>query len=254
MNIKMIAVDLDGTLFTEAKTVTPRTLSALAKCREMGIKVVFATGRGPSSGALLPVEHFDGYAVNNGAQVYVDGELVYDKVLPHAAYGGLIAALCQAGVRCAIVAKGKHVMNFDAPAEWEGFIYTRVTDAEFMAITADAEKVWAVADSPEVVSLIREYVTEEMFLYIARDDFALMSHRDAIKSKALAALAERWGIDSEEIVVFGDDMNDLCMFAYAGTAVAMGNALDEVKAAADMVCGTNEEDGIAVWIETHVLG
>jgi hydroxymethylpyrimidine pyrophosphatase-like HAD family hydrolase len=80
----------------------------------------------------------------------------------------------------------------------------------------------------------------------------MIMHRDATKMKAIAALAAHWNIDAQDIVAFGDDLNDIDMLAGCGIGVAMGNALDEVKAIADDVCETNDNDGLATWLKRHV--
>jgi hydroxymethylpyrimidine pyrophosphatase-like HAD family hydrolase len=87
---------------------------------------------------------------------------------------------------------------------------------------------------------------------VARDLFGQIMHRNATKSQAIATLAAHWDIKSEEIVAFGDDLNDIDMLQYAGIGIAMGNALDDVKAVSDYVCDTNENDGIAKWLEENI--
>ena len=76
-----------------------------------------------------------------------------------------------------------------------------------------------------------------------------ISDSAATKGDAMMWLAERLGIDREQIVTFGDSENDITMIKMAGTGVAMGNALDEVKAAADAVTQTNDDDGVAIYLE-----
>ena len=78
----------------------------------------------------------------------------------------------------------------------------------------------------------------------------MVMHKDATKAKAIEELARIWGISQSEIVAFGDDLNDIDMLSYAGISVAMGNALDEVKAVADFICETCDNDGVAKWIES----
>jgi hypothetical protein len=81
----------------------------------------------------------------------------------------------------------------------------------------------------------------------------MVMHRDATKSRAIAELAGIWGINRKEIAAFGDDFNDLDMFEYAGIGVAMSNAVSEAKAAADFICGSNDEDGVARWLEENII-
>lgn len=66
-------------------------------------------------------------------------------------------------------------------------------------------------------------------------------------------MARHWNVGASEIVAFGDDHNDLDLLAYAGMGVAVGNALDDVKAVADAICDTNDNDGVARWIEKHLV-
>lgn len=72
-----------------------------------------------------------------------------------------------------------------------------------------------------------------MHLYVSRDGLAIITHEEAVKSKAVDALADYWNIEQNEIVAFGDDTNDIDLLEHCAIGVAVGNALDEVKAVAD---------------------
>ena len=76
-----------------------------------------------------------------------------------------------------------------------------------------------------------------------------INHEDANKGAALTALASRLGLDRSQVMAFGDGLNDISMIREAGTGVAMLNAVDEVKAAADLITGSCEESGVAEVIE-----
>ena len=80
-----------------------------------------------------------------------------------------------------------------------------------------------------------------------------LNWKTADKGRALLHLAERLGVPAADTVAFGDSSNDLTMLQAAGTGVAMGNASEEVRAACDAVTATNEEDGVAVYLERYVL-
>ena len=100
---------------------------------------------------------------------------------------------------------------------------------------------------------IEQNMTGNMYLKVARDGLGMVMHKDATKSKALAELARIWGVAQSEIIAFGDDLNDIDMLSYEGIGVAMGNALDEVKAVADCICDDCDYDGVAKWLEEKVL-
>jgi len=83
----------------------------------------------------------------------------------------------------------------------------------------------------------------------ARSSIMVILHKEAMKSKGLVALADYWGIRSCKIVAFGDDTIDIDLLEYCDVGVAVSNALDEVKAVADYVCGGNDDEGVAKWLE-----
>ena len=85
------------------------------------------------------------------------------------------------------------------------------------------------------------------------DTYIEITHRDVSKAKAAEWLAERWGIAREQVLAMGDHENDRSMIEWAGLGVAMGNAISSVKAIADYIAPTDEEDGAAVAIEKYVL-
>jgi hydroxymethylpyrimidine pyrophosphatase-like HAD family hydrolase len=107
----------------------------------------------------------------------------------------------------------------------------------------------ALPISAEDAVFIRQNMPDSMYLTVARDGLGMIMHRDATKSKAVAKLAKMWNIKESEIAAFGDDLNDIDMLTCAGVGVAMKNALVEVKAVADYICDTNDNDGVAKWLE-----
>ncbi|MCL1806193.1 MAG: HAD hydrolase family protein [Oscillospiraceae bacterium] len=217
--IKMIVSDLDGTFLRDDKTVSNRTIEVFRHCRGAGIKTVFATARGSSATGLIPEGLFDGRIVNNGARAMAGDEIVYDRPVPEDLARYLKKACGGRGL-----------------------------DIVFNSALG---KVYAEGCGSEDAAFIKGLLPEDLHLYVSLDNIAMVMHKDATKSKATAELARHWGIAREEIAAFGDDLNDIDLLSYAGTGVAMGNALEEVKAAADGVCGSNEEDGMAVWLLKH---
>ena len=103
------------------------------------------------------------------------------------------------------------------------------------------------------LKFIEDNLPESLYLSVARDSLAMIMHKGATKAKAIAELSRYWSISESEIVVFGDDVNDIDMLSSAGIGVAMGNAIDKVKAIADYICNDCDMDGVARWIEEYVL-
>jgi len=251
MNIKMIVLDLDGTLLRDDKSVSEYTIDTLKKCREKGIKVIFATVRSTTDN-VAPPEWFDGCVKKSGAVAYDGSQLVYKRVMPIDDVRSLLLACSQAGIKT--VAQNcydsVHYANFNVTETWSYIADYKKVD--FTEIDFDVAKIYAVAETLEDLRLIENNLPKNSYMFTSRDNITFVSHEEAVKSKATAALAEHWGIKPSEVVAFGDDLIDIDILEWSGVGVAMNNALDEVKAVADFICDTNENDGVAKWIENAI--
>ena len=253
MNIKMIVMDLDDTLLRNDKTISDRTAATLMKCRGMGIKVVYATARGPSAQSVVPPELFDGRIQMCGAMAYADETLVYNKLISTVDARELLLMADKASIKIAVEAKGWHYANFDFPDDWDPIYREFYEVTNFSTLDINAEKFYALPETDEEIDLLLRYTPKGLKTTVARHNFTMIVNEDASKSKAIEALAAFWGINSSEVVAFGDDVIDICMIQYSSIGVAMSNAVDEVKAVANQICDTNENDGVAKWIEQNVL-
>jgi len=130
---------------------------------------------------------------------------------------------------------------------------TCFTIVDFEAHALDADKIITYNLTQEDIDFIQKKLPPHSYMVMAVDGLAMITHIQAKKSFAVNALCQHWGIYLEETVAFGDDLNDIDMLECAGKGVAMANALDEVKQAADEICKSNDEDGLAIWIEKNIL-
>ena len=246
--IKLIATDLDGTLLRRDKTISPYTLQVLQQCRARGIKLVFATARPRRVTvgycAQIPV---DALALHNGAVVYAGEKLLAhhgidakERILQAIARDHPQAKLC-------VEIDDAHYANFDVTAVWDNVTAVASDFTNLPAMPAD--KIIVLLDQAQDLNRYAQYVPDDCYIQLCEGAFGLIMHRSATKHNAVQALAAHFGISPAEIAAFGDDHNDIGMLRFAGTGVAMANAIDEVKAAADFICGTNDEDGVARWLE-----
>ena len=250
--IKLIVTDLDETLLRTDKTISVFTKNVLHNCREKGIKVIYATGRGGGRLAdFAPTEMFDGRIVMNGAVAYSGEKLIYSRTVKMDLARDLLIACNERGLKTAAQSIEMHYSNFDVTSEWASIKYFEITD--FRHHNINAEKLYAVIQNDSDVEFIKEHIPTGLYLTVSRDKLAQIMHVEATKMKAIGALADYWGIKNEEIVSFGDDLNDIDMLSGCGTGVAMENALAKVKAVADEICAANDDDGVAKWIEKQVL-
>ena len=272
MDIRLIAADLDGTLFDEKKQISRRNLEALCRAAARGILFVTATGRIyeaiPNELKELPGARFA--IVVNGSGIYdrEKKELIHREEIP----AERAAALCR-------FMKRYHSM-YDCYQNGKGYVdqyyYDRIDTycrPEYRPMYRATRS--AVKDLEEQILRKGDVQKLQMFftdgelrlkamseLREAFPDMAVTSSvpnnievniRAANKGNALRILCNHLGIDLSQTMAFGDGGNDITMLRCAGTGVAMANACREAKEAADDVTADNEKDGVAVYLEKHVL-
>lgn len=276
MAIKAIAMDIDGTLTNDQKVISPRTREKLLAAQESGIKLILASGR-PAWGlhALaqeLDLQNHDGLLVAfNGAHV-VDAqtdEVLFDQAMPADELHRLIDHLRNFDVipmislgrdlhvedsyHCMITlpdGSQKNIVKYERDA-----CDLKIREVESLHEVADAYPVDKLLTAGDPAYLQAHY--EEMYApfkqtlsgMFTADWYFEYTAPGIDKARALEGALPKLGIDASEVVSFGDGQNDKSMIEWAGTGVAMGNAVDEVKAVAQMVTADNNEDGIAVTLD-----
>ena len=250
MSIKMIVLDLDGTFLRDDKTVSEKSISVLKRLRARGIKTVFATVRGVSAQNIVPCDLFDGFVRMCGAEALADDIKVYKRYISTKKVKSFLSILDEAGIRITVESKGSHYANFNVNDIWDWVIC--FSDTDFPTLDIEAEKLIAFPNTIYDIDFIKKNIPEDLNIIITRDSLVMMMNKDATKAKAISALASYWTINRHEIVSFGDDITDIDLLKYSGIGVAMGNALDEVKSIANFVCDTNENDGVAKWLEDNL--
>ena len=251
MNIKMLALDLDGTLLRDDKTISVRTIRTLDECRNKGVKIVCATARANIKD-IVPDGLLDGSVLSSGAVVEVDGDIISHKTMNIDHVRSFLIAVNKMGYAMSAGRNdGFRCANYHFTENSGYTIDSKMVD--YTKIDFDPDKIYVITETPESVEFVKKYAPSDIHLFISRDHISFFFHKDAVKSKGVAFLAEHWGLNQSEIAGFGDDIVDLEFLQYCGVGVAVANALDEVKAIADCICDTNENDGVAKWLEENVL-
>ena len=267
--IKVLALDLDGTLANDQKEVTPRTRAALDAAIERGVTVVLASGR-PTAGITplakdLGLDKKGGCILSYNGGKIVDcrtGETLVEKTLDPA----LVPELCAfaAAQNVTIITYNKEGVVTEHPDDkWalrECFTcklpMTGVDDlAKYvdypickMLITLDP------ARRDEVCAEGKKRFEGQIDLYPSSPFFIEAVPLGVAKDVSLGALLEKMGLTRENLMACGDGLNDRSMLAFAGTGVAMRNAEDAVKAvASDVTTADNNHDGVAEAIEKFIL-
>lgn len=270
---KAILLDIDGTLTNDSKEITPRTREALLAAQAKGMVLVLASGRANMGltgfADALEMRSNNGiYVCFNGAKAMnaQTGEVYFQQTLTVDQGKRVLAHMHEFDV-CPIYDRDDYMYAENAfftidrdgapwhIAEYEAhnnnYLLCEVHDnAEFLSWPLN--KI-LVAGQPEY---LQEHWQEmaapfegELSSMFTAPFYYEFTPLGVDKTRALRETFQVLGIDSSEVIAFGDAQNDLTMLQWAGTGVAMGNATDEVKAAADEITASNNEDGIAVALE-----
>ncbi|MBU5595227.1 Cof-type HAD-IIB family hydrolase [Amphibacillus sp. MSJ-3] len=264
----LIALDLDGTLLTDEKTITNKSKQVLQKAREAGHIVVIATGR-PHRASL---DYYEELNLNtpminfNGAYLHHPSDSKWEVLhspLPIRTAKAIIQTCYDLNVR-------------NLMAEVIGDIYIDQYDKELLdifhidreenPIRVGSLKNQLNDDPTSLIIYPEEEQVEQLRQNLTRDHAAVIEHRNwgapwnmieivrkgMNKGVALDRLATYFQIDSEHVMAFGDEDNDLEMIEYAGVGVAMGNAITPLKEVAKYETRTNQADGVAVFIEDYL--
>lgn len=264
-SINLIATDIDGTLLTSDHELTPRTEKALKAALDRGVRIVFATGKTRAATREL-TDHL-GFKMPG---VYVQGLVIYDEndsvihqqlldetilreVLDYAkttdyelmAYSGMSIFAQQNGPYTHRMVRYHEPMPTVLASMHDLIGATPINKIQFFDT---AERI------AEVKKVIEPMLHERAVMTMPSFEILEVLPLGASKGAGLKQLLDILHIDSANVMAVGDGENDIEMLEMAGFGVAMGNAMPKLKAVADYITASNEEDGLALAIEKFVLG
>lgn len=252
--IKLIACDLDRTLLRDDKSLSPYTRSVLKRCRERGILFFAATARPPRAlEQWIKNLSYDGALCHNGGVTVFQDKIIWEQGIEPDMALELLQRLQREFPDATISAEigGELYANFDPGTIWNGIAY-HFTDFSSLP-NKPAEKLLIGYHSPEQVDAVMACLPKSLYCQVSDDKIIMIQPKGVEKGAALKGICETLEIPLAQTVAFGDDWNDISLLSAAGIGVAVENALPEVKAAADEICASNEEDGPAHWLEQHLL-
>ena len=266
MNPKLLALDLDGTLLRDDLTISQRNKEAIKKARKKGVEIVIATGR-PNSSAdkYLKELDLDGYFITyNGALIK---NIKEDKVIKHTPVPleisyEILNYVKENNLYLNIYLNNEIYCNKDCE---ERKYYKELMGVEPILVENGIEEVF---NQPSTKLLIIEKdlnKTDEIYNYLTEKyspklkfnrsiiDCIDIMDKSVSKGSALELLIDLLGIKAEQLTAIGDRNNDLEMIKYAGVGVAVSSGEEILKAEADQITSSNNEDGVAEYIEKYIL-
>jgi Cof subfamily protein (haloacid dehalogenase superfamily) len=263
--IKLLLADVDGTLVTSKKVLTPRAIEAVASLREAGILFAITSGRPPRGMAHLiaPLKLDTPIASFNGGEMVDEGlKIIEAKALPLDLARETVAVLAAFKIDTWIyVGEDWFVRDPKAPHvahESETVKFGPTVVAGFDGLLDKAVKIVGVSDDHDLLAKCeaeaKKRLGDRATAARSQPYYFDVTHRDANKGAVVDYLAKHFSIPREAIATIGDQPNDLTMFRRSGFSIAMGNAPDEVKAEASAVTDSMDDEGFAKAVERHVLG
>lgn len=252
--IKAVFFDIDGTLVSfKTHRISPALLDGLHRLQDKGVKLFIATGRQQEAAvAAVGIFPFDGYITVSGQFCFAGDRVLWDNPIPPDSARQLIGLLERTGSPCVFLEGTRsHTVNPDARLE----LFPQQLNIPIPPVIPLREML-----NRKFYQAVAFYTKEEQ--QAAGADFfpglsALRWHPDFVdvvapdggKDRGMDVILEHFGIGLSETMAFGDGENDLPMLRHARIGVAMGNSGDPVKAGADYVTGSVDEDGILTALE-----
>lgn len=254
--IALLVSDVDGTLVTPDKELTPRALDAVKQLRASGVELTIASSRPPIGmsflveplGITLPIGPFNGSSI-----VAPDGTAIEQHLIPERAVSESIAMLAQRGIDTWLFTNDAWIVQRNdhkyVPHEQATIRHDPVITADFTPYLSRCSKIVGASADAQLLA------TAEADLHKALGDSATVIRSQSYyldvtppghdKGTFVSAMAKHLRLDAKAIASVGDMRNDIPMFQASGFSVAMGNATDDVKTQASAITLSNREDGFA---------
>ena len=263
--IRLLLADVDGTLVTKEKVLTPRAVAAVQALRAGGIRFAITSGRPPRGMAMLvrPLALDTMIAgFNGGVFVNPDLSVVETRTLPAAIARQVLDAILDHGMDAWVYTPDEWLLRDAAAPHREREEQTvqfppRVVPG-FDDVLDRVVKIVGVSDDLDLVARceadVQQAVGERATAARSQPYYLDVTHRDANKGFVADTLSKRLGVDRAHIATIGDMPNDVSMFKRSGLSIAMGQSSDAVKQAATAVTDAYDNEGFAKAVERLILG
>lgn len=267
MNKKLIFLDIDGTLVYEMLPPSSNVMEAVKGARANGHKVFLCTGRNmPIIGKEIIDVGFDGIIASAGSHIEVEGKVLFDYILPEETIQECLDIFHRYGMYCRIETP-EGIYTDPQMEELLKTVKPDKTNSELIRMQKEIEsgidilpyekylhkgayKICFTSTNREAIQKTKKYIGDRFeYAIYPYGNMTSCFNGEIIpkgidKGTAMKLVCQYYDIDINNTIAFGDSMNDYEMIKVAGVSVAMGNACEELKHIADVVCGTVWEDGI----------
>lgn len=249
----MLLFDLDGTLLRTDKSISPHTLAVLSKCKSRGYIIGISTSRGEQNClSFLSQLDPDVLITSGGALVKKENQHLYKAVFSPQRTNAIIAEarrICGPDCEITVDTLEKHFWNYKIDPKaldqsWGDSIWTDYADFD-----EEALKICVEITDDQKAEALRESLSDCDCIRFSDGYWYKFTRKGVTKENSIKIVCDSYKIGLSDVMAFGDDYADIEMLKMAGVGVAMGNAIAEVKAIADVVIASNDDDGIAQYLE-----
>lgn len=248
--MKAIIVDLDRTLLHTDKTLSEYTVNVLKKCHNKGLAVIAATAR--TEKRILTYNEqvgFDAVITMNGAKIILPNQVI-ENIIPRSSGERVLSALISVPDTLISVETSGGVYSNFAISDWD---YTYYDDFPNLPTDVTLYKILASSSNNTLYTEIEHILTDDVYYTVANSALVQIMSKGAAKWNGIKAALEALNISQTDAVYFGDDNDDIEPIKMCGIGVAVSNAIEAVINAADHITGSNDEDGVAHFIEANLL-
>jgi len=263
-HLKLVVVDMDGTLLVNRENTSEENVNALLNLQEKGVKLTVATGRGVQGLGFiieaLKLEQFGGYCVGNNGQELFDirnDKLTIGAKIPFEIAYQIIRFGIEQNVRVFGYGGGKEMLHIPVGEKVEGLWAKRrpYNEEEFVSERYDMDKVgFSVLEGKALyyAEALKKVVKDKVQVLAVDHRTVEIVPNGVDKVVGVDTIVEKYGFLPEEVLIFGDGQNDVRMMSKY-PSVAMGNAYPEIKEVSEYETLTNKESGVAYFINHYVL-
>ena len=248
--MKAIITDLDRTLLRTDKTVSEYTRTILKKCRDRGIVLMAATAR--PQRAVLDYHRqigFEAMTTLNGARIILPQGVIENGIRPSSAES-ILKKVTEIPDLLLSMETEKGIFSNEPIAEWNAVVFDR-----FPALPTEGilYKILLSGKKGDIRQEVQRALTADTYMTVAEGKLIQIMSTASTKWNGVKTMLETLGIQPNEAVYFGDDNDDIESIKNCGMGVAVSNAIGEVLEVADFITGSNDNDGVAWYIEKNIL-
>ena len=254
-NIRLIITDLDFTVLHTNKSISDYTQNVFAKCSEYGIRTAIATARyqiGAENFINILKPNFE--ITTDGTMIHCNGKLIYGCGFDLVTTNHIINEIMRISTTQEItVATEMGVLWNSHHITDSPILYKAIYNDYSKPLDNNAYKIVAELPNKETALKIANKFSECRLICYRGENIYGFINKNAGKIEAIKSLAKYLDIGLSNIIAFGDDLNDIDMLEQCGYGIAVSNAVKEVLDVADYVTDSNDEDGVAKFIESNIL-